>query len=315
MGVLTLLRKAFYSFLENDCLSSGAAMAFYTVFSLPPLLAIAYFVANASGFSEEQVTRLIEQDLDLPIASGHAGEQSHPRPEGQTSSGASLPTGGLPPRLRNFGAFSKLASVLLLLISASGVFGQLQYSLNKAWKVAPDPQQGGLRDFLMKRLLSIGLVLVIGFLLLFSLLLTTFLDQFWRLAGGAIGVVPYSGILINEGFAFLLAMLLFAATFQILPDAKIHWRDVWAGSAVTAGLFVTGKALIGWYLATARIGEDWGTSAASVVGVLVWVFYSSLIVLFGAEFTHALASAKGSSIEPADGAVQVIQEKRVVRSH
>ncbi|HUQ71843.1 MAG TPA: YihY/virulence factor BrkB family protein [Planctomycetaceae bacterium] len=308
MGILTFLNKAGRDFLEDDCLSSGAAIAFYTVFSLPPLLTIVFASAIALGFSEQQVTHVIQRELGLPLATEEPDAKSDSEAAERQGTSSATPLG-----LEQLGSFSQAFGALLLLISASGVFGQLQYSLNKAWEVAPDPAQGGVWNFLSKRLLSIGLVVVLGFLLLVSLVLTAGMEQLWRWAGGT-GEGSALGFVINELLAAGIATLLFAAIFQILPDAKIQWRDVWVGAAVTAVLFVIGKAVIGWYLATAHIGEDWGHSAVSVIGALVWVYYSSLIVLFGAEFTQVWSSRHQSRPEPEEGAVRAIQEQRLVPS-
>lgn len=140
---------------------------------------------------------------------------------------------------------------MLLLVSGRGVFGQLQFSLNKAWSVTPDPLQGGVREFVMKRLLSMGLVLVLGFILLVLLVLTAVMDGMLWYVWGSVTEVPFVGMFVNEVLSFFIATLLFAAIFQILPDAKIRWQEVWVGAAFTALLFVIGKALIGWYLGTA----------------------------------------------------------------
>jgi membrane protein len=308
MGIRTLLWKTVQDFLHDDCLSSGAAIAFYTVFSLPPLLTLVFTSAMAAGFTEQQVTHVLQQELGLPLST----ETSDADEDAATSSGTTA-LNTTPLGLGDLGPLSQVLGILLLLISASGVFGQLQYALNKAWEVAPDPAQGGVWNFLSKRLLSMGLVLVVGFLLLVSLVITASMDQLWRWIGGA-GPQSVVGFVIHELVAVGLATLLFAAIFQILPDARIQWRDVWMGAAVTAGLFVVGKAVIGWYLATAHIGQDWGHSAVSVIGALVWVYYSSLIVLFGAELTQVWSNRHPSATEPENGAVRVIQEERRIPS-
>lgn len=284
MNPFKLLWQAARDFLDDDCLSSGAAIAFYTVFSLPPLLTIIFSLATATGFREEQVQDLIKQELGLPL--GDKDDQQSAKAEDEDTS-----------------LVARTVGVVLLLISASGVFGQLQYSLNKAWEVKPSPT-AGIWGFVVKRFLSIGLVLVIGFILLVSLVLTVFMEQLTRWVGVPSGEGQIVGIIINEVLAVGVATLLFAAIFYLLPDAKIQWRDVWVGAAVTALLFVIGKAVIGWYLATAHVGEDWGSSAVSVIGALVWVYYSSLIVLFGAELTQVWANRHGEGVVPVNGAVR-----------
>ncbi|MDB5389477.1 MAG: putative rane protein, partial [Planctomycetaceae bacterium] len=215
----------------------------------------------------------------------------------------------------DLGLISKLIGVLVLLFSATGIFGQLQFTLNRVWEVEPDPRQGGVKSFLLKRLLSAGMVLAIGFVLLVSLILTTMIDQVLKLLkGSSPGLVEETTALImNEAIGFAVAVLLFAAMFKLLPDAKLRWRDVWLGAMTTALLFMIGKALIGWYLRTSQVGSTWGASAASTVAALVWVYYSSLIVLYGAEFSQAWATRNGARRSPSEGAVRTVEEKRHIR--
>ena len=203
------------------------------------------------------------------------------------------------------GILQRVVGFVLLLISATAVFGQLQYSLDKAWGVAPDPNEGGFRQFLFKRLLSVGLVAVIGFLLLVSLILTSTLDAVLQWAWRNYPLGQVVGQFLGEVISFATVTLLFAAMFKILPDAKIQWRDVWVGAIFTSLLFSIGKLLIGWYLEFAQIGRDWGTASVSVVAALVWVYYSSLIVLFGAELTQVWAHRHVGAAEPEEGAVRV----------
>jgi membrane protein len=178
--------------------------------------------------------------------------------------------------------------------------------LNRAWEVKPDPDQGGVWSFITKRVLSFGMVIVVAFLLLVSFVLTTIIDELTGLLQGSApsGAMIALGIVLNNAAAFLVAMLLFASMFKVLPDADMAWRDVWVGAASTAVLFVVGKALIGWYVQHSDLASGWGSAAASMIGVLVWVYYSCLILLFGAELTQVWASKYGQGIEPSPGAVR-----------
>jgi membrane protein len=205
--------------------------------------------------------------------------------------------------------------VALLIFSATGLFAQLQFALNRAWEVEPDPQQGGALRFLLKRVFSLGMIVVIAFLLLVSLVLTTLIDEITAYLQGSSpgGVALVLGIVLNNLAVLALATLLFAAMYKILPDAKMAWKDTWIGAGLTAVLFVIGKSLIGWYLQSSDVGGSWGSAAASLVGILIWVYYTSLIVLFGAELAQVWASEYGSGIEPAKGAVRKVEEKRHVR--
>jgi membrane protein len=310
---IALIKKAGQDFMDDDCLSSGAAIAYYTIFSLPPLLTIIFMFTTALGFSEHQVGDLLRQELGLPLVESQEGASGpSDSSSSSTTSTASDPGADLPLGLGNLGIISKLVGLCVLLVSATAIFGQLQYSLDKAWEVKPDPHQGGVWRFATKRLLSVGVVLVIGFLMLVSLVLTTLLDQvlkwIWHASPEGIAM----GFVLNELLSLSITALLFAAMFKILPDAKIAWRDVWAGAICSAILFEVGKFLISWYLQHSGLGGSWGASAVSVIGALVWVYYSSLIVLFGAEFTQAWARQFGTAPEPEEGAVRVVTEERTI---
>jgi membrane protein len=332
MGTLQkTLSKSVQNFLDDDCLSSGAAVAFYTIFSLPSLLVIVLLIASSLGFSQMQVNRVIHQELGFPAGEvesatkdSRAGKgpvdvlsnRSSDEPDSKDSSpGTSAASAPSTFAIGNLGLISKVIGVCVLMFSATGIFGQLQFTLNRVWEVEPDPRQGGLKTFLLKRLLSAGMVLAIGFILLVSLILTTMLDQILKLVKGTSPGFATETIALglNEVTSFAVAVLLFAAMFKLLPDAKLRWKDVWLGAATTAFMFIVGKAFIGWYLRTSQIGSSWGASAASTVAALVWVYYSSLIVLFGAEVSQVWATRNGAITPPTDGAVRTIEEKHHIR--
>jgi membrane protein len=314
MKLFHLIKRAASDFSDDDCMSSGAAIAYYTIFSLPPLLVLVFFAADAFGVSQSQIDRIVRNQIGLPV-SGASGESSE-EAQGQ---GASLEgvagAAGSKAEVAALGPFARAAGIVLLVFSATGVFAQLQYALNRAWEVEPDPNQGGIWSFLFKRVLSLGMIVVLAFLLLVSMVLTTLIDEISQLVigedPGTVGMVI--GEVLNNGVALVVATLLFAAMFKLLPDAKMRWKDVWVGAFITALLFVIGKTLIGLYLRNSDIGSAWGGAAASMVGMLVWVYYSSLIVLFGAEMTQVWANDFGAGIEPARGAVRKIEEKRHIR--
>lgn len=296
----TAIRQAVADFSDDECMTSGAAIAYYTIFSLPPLLIVVFFIAGQFGVPEKTIDRIMKEQLGMPIVNeqglGHA-EQT--------------PPGGFVQRL---GPLGKAIGMAILIFSATGVFGQLQFALNRAWEVEADPQsKGGILKFVLKRLLSLGMIVVIAFLLLVSFVLTTTIDEliksFVDPRPGSIGLII--GEALNNVAALLVGTLLFAAIFKVLPDARMRWRDTWVGAAVTAVLFVIGKSVIGLYLNNADVGSAWGAAAASMIALLVWVYYSVLIVLFGAELTQAWATQVGAGIEPARGAVRI--EERKVR--
>lgn len=204
------------------------------------------------------------------------------------------------------GKIAVVTGLIVLLFGASGVFAQLQDALNTIWEVAPKPGSGW-KEMLRDRFLSLTMVLGVGFLLLVSLLVSAAISA-------AIGFVgDFAGALIghfaNLVVSFAVVTILFAMIFKVLPDVKIAWRDVWLGAGTTAGLFVLGKLAVGLYLARSGVASAYG-AASSLVIILLWVYYSSQILLLGAEFTQVYANQFGSHIEPARGAVPLSKEDR-----
>lgn len=316
-----VLKKTGSEFSEDDCMSSGAAIAYYTIFSLPPLLAIIFMIATQFT-SREKVSEVIKNQVGLPTAlqQGQSGGQPAPSEQNQAQKGQQEGSGLDPMADRASGAggealWAKALGLVVLAFSATGVLAQLQFALNKAWSVEPDPEHGGFKKFVMKRVLSLGMIVVFGLLLLVSLVLTTLVDEFTAWVSNDISAtVQTVSVIVNSLLTWGIASVLFAATFKILPDADIAWKDVWIGGAATGLMFMIGKELIGRYLQYSQTGSDWGSAAASMVGVLVWVYYSSLIVLLGAEFTQVWARRHGRTIQPSEGAVRIVEEKRYVRN-
>ncbi|MDB6022547.1 MAG: Ribonuclease [Pedosphaera sp.] len=191
-------------------------------------------------------------------------------------------------------------AIVTLLITATGVFMELQDALNLVWGVEENPGLGW-RGFIKNRLLSFALIVGIGFLLLVSLLVSAGLEAAGKYFGGLLPGSVGSWRLVNTLVSFGVVTLLFALIFKVLPDVKITWRDVWIGAAITALLFTAGKFLIGMYLGRSTIVSAYG-AAGSVVIVLLWVYYSAQILYFGAELTQAYACRFGQRIEPAKNA-------------
>lgn len=298
-GSLDLLKAAAKDFSDDDCPRMAAALAYYTVFSLPPLLVIIITVAGivfgqqaAEGEVENQVASLVGPD-----AAGQV--QTMIQNASQRTQGGTIAT---------------ILGIVALVFGATGAFAQLQDALNRAWEVEPDPEVGGLKNFVLKRVLSLGMILGIGFLLLVSLALSALLTGAGNVIGSLLGGGASDVLLqvINFVLSFVVIALLFAAIYKVMPDAKIAWRDVGVGAAVTALLFVIGKFLIGLYLGNTDAGSAYGT-AGSLAIILVWIYYSSMIVLFGAELTQAWAQRFGQGIKPDEDAVRVVEEKKHVR--
>jgi membrane protein len=295
---MSAIRKAVKDFSDDECMTSGAAIAYYTIFSLPPLLVVVFFIAGQFGVSEATIDRVIKDQLGMPLTD----EQTQQAAEGGIGGGAIV---------ERLGPLGKVIGIAILVFSATGVFAQLQFALNRAWEVEADPHRGGVLRFVLKRLLSLGMIIVIAFLLLVSFVLTTMIDE---LVQSVLGKEPGpAGLIMGEALNGIVTQavgtLLFAAMFNVLPDARMRWRDTWVGAGITAFLFVVGKAAIGLYLNNADVGSAWGGAAAAMIALLVWVYYSVLIVLFGAELTQAWANRIGSGIEPERGAVRIVEEK------
>jgi membrane protein len=291
----SLLKASVSDFVDDDCATQAAALSYYTVFSLPPLLMVLMLILgmlldphDIRGQLETQIGALMGPSALEQVKAILA--QLH-----QPGSGGVLTT---------------VLSIGGVVIGATGAFGQLQAALNRAWNVAPDPRQGGIKAVLVKRLFSFGLILSVAFLLLVSLILSAGLSAF----GNALSQMLPEGLsatllqILNLAISLLVITALFAMIFKVLPDAKVAWRDVWIGAGATALLFVIGKFLIGFYLGRSNPGQAFG-AAGSLAVLLVWVYYSSMIVLFGAEFTQAWVKRNGGGIVPERGAVRVLEER------
>jgi membrane protein len=287
----SLLKDSGRDFVEDDCSTQAAALSYYTVFSLPPLLLLLLMLVGAL-VDRRKVEGAIQTQINSLMGSG-AAEQIR-----TILQFAHRPGSG--------GIIATVVGLVTLLLGAAGAFGQLQAALNRAWEVVPDPQQGGLKAFLIKRVFSFGMVLSVAFLLLVSLVLSAALSGLGDRLGDMLPEGLSSTLLqvLNQVLSFVVITALFAAIFKVLPDATAAWRDVWVGAAVTALLFVLGKYLIGLYLGRSNPGEAFG-AAGSLALILVWIYYSSMILLFGAEFTQAWAEKRGSGVAPEKGAVRV----------
>jgi membrane protein len=275
------LKQAGREFLEDDCQTLAAALAYYTVFALPPLLFIIIVVAGLV-VGREAVQAAIQQQAQTMIGGGTAGQV------GTMIDGAGQTSGP--------GAVAMALSVLGILLGATSAFTQLQTALNRAWKVRSE--SGGIRGFLGKRLLSLLMVMALAMLVLASIALSA-----WVAAVGDLFGVPGWMLHAAEFAVSLIVMFgLFAAVFKYLPDASVEWSDVATGALVTAALFEVGRFLLGIYLGMAGASSTYG-AAGSLALILLFIYYSSMLVLYGAEFTHVWAKRHGKSVRPARGAV------------
>jgi membrane protein len=293
-----ILLAAVKKFFKDEMLTAAAALSYTTVFSLPPLLAIVLLLVGKVVDPVTVQTAIIDQVRGLIGEAGAAQVGGIISAVQRTHVNVSLAT---------------TLSVIALVFGATAAFAQLQVALNHAWDVKATPKGNQIMHFVRKRVLSFGFVVALAFMLLASLLLSTALSA----AGGALGSHMPGGIskgvleLLNALISFAVLSGVFALMFKYLPDARIAGRDVRAGAVATALLFVGGKTAIGAYLARSDPGTVYG-AAGSLVVILLWVYYTSIIVLFGAEFTRAWADHYGGGTKPEAGAAEVVKEERTV---
>jgi len=283
-----ILKQTVLNFIDDDSFSYASSIAFYTIFSMPAILIISLSIG--ATFYERDVVQdeLINQVARL------TGEKSASEIETILANAA----------LDTTGTIAKIVGIATLIFSATTVFISLQTSLNKIWGIKPKPERGFVK-YLLDRLLSLAMVISIGFLLLVTLIIDTALVVVQQSLSKLLeGWTLYFVTTINVILSLALVTLIFALLFKVLPDAKIKWRDVWVGAAVTTGFFALGKFLIGFYLGNSSFNSAYG-AAGSLVIILIWVYYSTVIFLFGAELTSVYAEKLGSQITPYHHAVKV----------
>jgi len=269
-----LFVEAAKAWSDDNATSMAAALAYATVFSVAPLLVIA---TAAAGFFFEQASA---RAAVLAEVSGMVGA------DGTKAIAAAMVSAGK----HGGSTVGVVVGAVVMLVGAASVFAQLQQSLNAIWKVQAKPRRA-LWGFVRTRLLSFGMVIAIGFLLMVSLVLTAIIAASQTYLAGLLPGSVSIWHLANLGASLLLVAALFALIFKVLPDAKIAWQDVWVGAATTAVLFTGGKALIGLYLGRSSTASSFG-AAGSLVIFLAWVYYSGLILYYGAEFTRAYAQRR-----------------------
>jgi membrane protein len=285
-----ILKQASIDFVSDKVLKLSAALAYYTIFSLPAMLIIIiaisdiFYGRNAiEGTIYGQISSFVGQQAALQIQ--------------ETIRSAAL---------TKQAGFATVIGLVTLIIGATSVFGEIQDSINLIWKLKAKPKKGWLK-IIINRLISFSMVVCLGFLLLVSLLINglmdTFIDKITQLFPKVTFFTVYS---FNMLLTFLITSFLFAIIFKFLPDAKIKWKHVRAGAFTTAFLFLIGKFLIGYYLGHSKLSSAYG-AAGSVIVILLWVYYSAIILYFGAEFTRAYAIQTGSQIYPDDYAVWIQQ--------
>ncbi|WP_017498406.1 YihY/virulence factor BrkB family protein [Flavobacterium sp. WG21] len=286
-----LLRTTFLEFNDDNAIKLSAALSYYTIFALPPLLIIIITICGFF-FGEEAVTgelygqinRLVGNDAAIQIQDAIKNVQ-----------------------LSDSNVFVTIFGVVMLLIGASGVFAEIQSSINFIWGLRAKPNKG-LKKFIQNRIMSFSMIVSVGFLMLVSLMLNAVLDVLnARLKLYLADSTVYLFYVINLIIVLGSITLLFAIIFRTLPDGIIKWRDAFIGAGCTAILFMIGKFAIGFYLGNSTIASVYG-AAGSVIIILVWVYYSAIILYFGAEFTKVYAKTYGGKIAPNGYSVEIKKE-------
>ncbi|MBR8836079.1 MAG: YihY/virulence factor BrkB family protein [Stigonema ocellatum SAG 48.90 = DSM 106950] len=284
-----LFREAFDEWNKDKVSRLSAALAYYTIFSIAPLLIIVIAIVGAV-LGEDAAKGAIEQELQGLVGSAAAqviqtAIQNASKPQQST--------------------VASIISVVVLLFGASGLFTELQSSLNTIWDVQPKPGRV-MKNMIRQRFLSFGMVLGIGFLLLVSLVISVVLTTVVNYFGNRLPGIDFILHAINFILGFAVTTVLFGLIFKVLPDVKITWSDVLTGSALTALLFSFGRYLLGEYLGHSSFGSTYG-AAGSIVVFLVWVYYTAQILFFGAEFTQVYARKYGSRIVPDHNAIPLTE--------
>ena len=274
--VWVTLKQTFRAWSDHEAPRLGAALSFYTMLSLAPLVILVIAIASlVFGHSAAQ------NDIIREVQ-GIMGTQGAKAVETVIEHGQK-PTSVL----------ASVIGVLILLVGASGAFSELQSALNKIWDVQPN-NASGVASLIKARLFSFGMVLAVSFLLLVSLVVTAGLAVVGKFFGEILPMPELLMHAINFLISFVGISALFALIFKYVPEAKIEWKDVWEGAIATALLFTIGKSLIGLYLGKAAVGSAYG-AAGSLIVVIVWVYYSAMIFFFGAEFAHVRATGRKSA--------------------
>lgn len=287
-----LIKGTASAFSQDNCVKLSASLSYYTIFAIGPLLIIIISLSSifygkeaVQGKLYGKISGLIGSDAAVQVQ--EIISRSHHD---------------------NKGFIGTVMGTIILFIGATGIFTEIQDSINYIWSLRAKPKRGIVK-YLVNRLLSFSLIISLGFLLLVSLLINAFMDLLnYRLTIYFPDTTVYIFYVLNLVVIFTIISVLFAIIFKVLPDGKIKWKDAFTGAAFTAILFIIGKAGIGFYLSKSSLGATYGT-AASVIIILAWVYYTSIILYFGAEFTKVFALEYGGGIVPNETAVFIIKRE------
>jgi membrane protein len=269
-----LVSQTIYSWLDDRAPTMGAAIAFYAMFSLAPMLVIVVGVAGLV-FGREAAQGALFGDLARLVGPESAGAVQ-----------------AMLANMKNThsGIIATVLGIGTLIATATAVFSELQAALNLIWKV-PATQNLPVWHYFKSRLLSLSVILVIGFLLLVSLIISTLIQAFSDYIDRTLPNFSFVVYLVHHAFSFSFTTVFFAAIFKLLPDAPVEWRDTWLGAAITAVLFAVGKHLISLYIGSSNMASTFGAASALII-IFVWIYYSAQIFLFGAEFTKAYGNLR-----------------------
>lgn len=289
-SIWKVIKQTFADFFTSNVLKLSGSLAFFTVFSLPGLLIIIIWFSNLF-YGREIVEGSVYNQIEGFVGHNAAVEIQ------QTIHNATQNTGN---------NFATIVGLVVLIIGATGVFEEIQDSINHIWKLKAKPRKGkAWLKLIVNRLLSFSMIITLGFILLISLILNGAMDV---LLNSLMDKFPHLTVIlvyiINIVLTFLISTFIFAAIFKVLPDARVKWKHVRVGAFVTAFLFMAGKFLISYYLGHSRMTSAYG-GAGSIIVILLWVYYSAMILYFGAAFTHVYAIHMGSRIYPNNYAVWV----------
>ncbi|MGB7343302.1 MAG: YihY/virulence factor BrkB family protein [Pirellulaceae bacterium] len=300
---MDFLKQTFSEFSKDRCTTLAAALAYYTAFALPPLLYLlltvltfGLSVAYESDSAKEKAQAVLKEQATEMLGNEAAAEGITTILENNREAG---------------GAWWKtLLSFAGIIVGATGVVGALQDSLNRVWQVKPDPETSSILTMLGKRVMSLAMILGLGFLLLVSIVVSSVLSSVGEQLGDAIGVSSGVAGTINYGVQAAVVFTVFAAIFKFMPDAEVKLRDVLVGAGITTALFLAGRFAMQVYFSYSEPGAQLGAAAASLAVILVWVYYSATIVLLGAEATQVYAVRYGDGIQPEENAVRVVENIR-----
>jgi membrane protein len=286
-----ILISAAKNWSADNAFKHSAAVSFYTLFSLAPITIIAITVASFF-FGKEAATKQFSAQMNQLVGQASAEVIQKAMESNELHGGTWVAT---------------TIGIVLLLVGATTVFGQLQDSLNEIWSVTAKPSRSGWIVMLVQRLISFAMVVTIGFLLVSSLILSTALTSVVKMASGWMGGSEWLVRAADMGVGLIVITVLFALLFKVLPDVKLHWREVWIGAFITSLLFSVGRLLIALYLSHSTVASAYG-AAGSLVALLIWIYYSSAILFYGAEYIRAYRDDHGLALEPKETAVRVRRE-------